>query len=564
VKKHVGEILVNQGTIDRIQLEDALERQRKTGEKLGRLLIKLGYLSEEELGTALSEQINIPHIDLSSEEIDPAVINLIPEKVARKYDLIPVRREGNNIVVAMDDPLNSIAMELLTFTAGMRIVPVLAGRTQIRKALEMYYTKKQVTSESLLQYFDEDLVIAQDADLSEQKLRYESKTAVNIKSVNMLLIEGIRRGASDIHIEMDNGISRARYRVDGLLQEAFIFKLEQHTGMVARIKVLANMNLTERRLPQDGAFRIEYEGKHVDMRISTIPMIQGENVVIRILVQDTMKFDIESLGFSDWAIDVIKAACKNPSGLIITTGPTGSGKSTTLYSILRMINSLDKKILTVEDPVEYRFPLINQMTVRPSIGLDFASSLRAILRHDPDIILVGEMRDSETAEICIRAALTGHLVLSTLHTRSGVDSAIRLVDMGIEHYLIADTIDLVISQRLMRQLCPECKKKVIFDVGGRQIETYQAVGCPACNSGYSGRIGIYEVIPGDVMRPYLIANELDSAKMQEAVREADIPGLWEEGLRMVRLGKTSLEELRRVLPANFAKFSTGKKANNHE
>lgn len=559
LKKHVGEILIKRGLIDKAQLDTALERQRITGDKLGRLLIKLGFLSEEELGNALSEQINVPHVDLSTEELDPAVINLIPEKVARKYDLIPIRRDGNEIIVAMDDPLSSIAIELLNFTAGMRVVPVLAGRTQIRKALEIYYTKKQVTSESLLQYFDEDLVITQDSDLSEQKLKYESKTAVNIKSVNMLLIEGIRRGASDIHIELDGGVSRARYRVDGLLHEAFIFKPGQHTGIVARIKVLATMDLTERRRPQDGAFRIEYEGKHVDLRVSTIPMIQGENVVIRILVQDAMKFDIENLGLSDWALDVIKTASRNPSGLIITTGPTGSGKSTTLYSILRMINTLEKKILTVEDPVEYRFPLINQMTVRPTIGLDFASSLRAILRHDPDVILVGEMRDAETAEICIRAALTGHLVLSTLHTRSGADSPIRLADMGIETYLIADTIDLIISQRLMRRLCPECKRKVVFEVGGKKIETFRAVGCSACNGGYSGRVGIYEVIPGDVVRPHLAHGTIDSEILKEAIREAGIPNLWEEGLRKVRDGETSIEELKRVLPSNYAKFIRTKK-----
>lgn len=564
MKKHVGEILIERGIINRSQLEDALERQRNTGDKLGRLLIKLGYLNEEELGIALSEQINIPHIDLAEEEIDPVAARMIPEKVARKYDLMPIRRDGNNMIVAMDDPLSSIAIELLNFTAGMRVVPVLAGRSQIRKAIELYYTKKQVTSESVLQYFDEELVITQDSELSEQKLRYESKTALNIKSVNMLLIEGIRRGASDIHLELDTGVSRARYRVDGLMQEAFIFKPEQHTGIVARIKVLANMDLTERRLPQDGAFRIEYENRHVDMRVSTIPMIQGENVVIRILVQDAMKFDIESLGFNDWALDVIKAACRNPSGLIITTGPTGSGKSTTLYSILRLINTLEKKIVTVEDPVEYRFPLINQMTVRPAIGLDFAKSLRAILRHDPDIILVGEMRDAETAEICIRAALTGHLVLSTLHTRSGVDSPVRLADMGIEVYLLADTIDLIISQRLMRRLCPDCKKKVIFQVGNREIETYQAVGCSSCSGGYSGRVGIYEVIPGDILRPQLSTGKLVSSELKKTVEEAGIPGLWEEGLRKVREGVTSIEELRRVLPASFARFIRNRKSKLNE
>ncbi len=552
-KKHVGQILIDNDVITTEQLNKALEKQKISGDRLGRMLVKLGYATEDEINRAISEQINLPHISLRIKDIDPKVIKIIPEQVARKYELMPVRREGVNLIVAMDDPLNSIAIELLNFTAGMRVIPVIANRKQIRKAIEEFYTEKNITSESILQYLDDELVISEEALLSEQKLRYESKTALNVKSVNMLLIEGIRRGASDIHIELDGAVSRVRFRIDGVLFEAFEFPFNQHSGMVARIKVLSNLDLTERRLPLDGSFKIEYEGRHIDLRVSTIPMLEGENAAIRILVQDTSKFDLESLGLSPKELELINSASNDTSGLIISSGPTGSGKSTTLYSILQEINKVGVKIITVEDPVEYRFPMINQMSVKPSIGFDFANCLRSILRHDPDVILVGEIRDRETAEICIRAGLTGHLVLSTLHTRTAVGCPIRLIDIGIEPYLLADTIELIISQRLIRRLCKECKKAIRIKIGKRRQKAYKAVGCNLCSGGYSGRIGIFEVIPGDIIRAELMKGGAYSDKLDNIVREAGYSSLWDSGLKLLEKGETSLEELRRVLPMQFTK-----------
>ncbi len=553
-KKQVGEILVEKGIITLEQLQLALKRQQEKGGKLGRLLVRMGFVSEEEISQAISEQINIPHISLKPADIESAAINFIPEDIARKYSLIPISVEGSQLVVAMDDPLNSMALDVLKFTSGMQVVPVLAAHSRIAESIESLYTRKKMTEEAILRYADDGLVIQEEKDLTEQKLRYESKLAVSVKAVNMIIIEGIKTNATDIHLEIDGDHLRVRYRIDGYLREKFIFPVEYHSGIVTRIKIMTNLDIGERLAPQEGSCRVEYDKHDVDLLLSTIPTVQGENVSISVLVQEVEKYDLTKLGMPEDTLKAVQKHIERVSGMIIATGPTGSGKTTTIYSIIRSLNTMGRKIVTIEDPVRYRFPLVNQISIKPSAGLTFKTALGSVLRHDPEIIFIEELHDFETAELAVRAGLTGRLMMTTLHVADAASAPFRLMKMGLDPFLLADTIDLIIAQRLVRKLCPNCKQEKIISLGGRKVRTYEAIGCPRCTGGYIGQTGLFEIVPGEVLSTALLKKDVDPDKIREASREMGFRTMWESGIYLVAQGITSLDEIRRALPAEYSRY----------
>jgi len=553
-KKQVGEMLIEKGLITLEQLQLALKRQQDKGGKLGQLLVRMGFVSEEQIGKAMAEQINIQHISLNPADIDSAAVGYIPENIARKYGLIPVKIDGSQLIVAMDDPLNSIALDVLKFTSGKLVVPVLASRSKIMEAIDSFYRRKKLTEDAILHYSDEGLNIQEEKDLSDQKLRYESKLAVAVKAVRMIIIEAIKSNATDIHIEIDGNFLRTRYRVDGFLRETFIFPVEYHNGIITRMKIMSNLEVGEHLMPQEGSCRVEYEKRDVDLLVSTIPTVQGENISIKILIQDVERYDLSKLGMSESTGKIIQDHTNKASGLIITTGPTGSGKTTTIYSIIRELNTVGRKIVTIEDPVQYRFPLVNQISVRPSAGLDFQVALRSILRHDPEVIFVQELRDKDTAEIAVRASLAGRLILTSLHVADAAEAPFRLIKMGLDPFLLADTIDLIIAQRLVRKLCDYCKQEKIIKIGGRKIKSFEAVGCSRCYNGYSGQTGIFEALPGDVLSTELLKKDTDADHIRRASREMGYRTMWENSIFLVAKGITSLSEIRRALPTDFAKY----------
>ena len=553
-KKQVGEILIEKGLITLEQLQLALKRQQEKGGKLGQLLVRMGYISEEQIGQVLAEQINIPHISLKAADIDSAAVSYIPEDVARRYSLIPVSIDGSQLIVAMDDPLNAIALDVLKFTSGKLVVPVLAAHSRIMDAIESFYTKKKLTENAILRYNDDGLQIQEEKDLSDQKLLYESKLAVSVKAVNMIIIRGIKDKATDIHVEIDGNFLRVRYRVDGYLREAYIFPVEYHSGIVTRLKIMSNLEVGEHLTPQEGSCRVVYNKQDVDLLVSTIPTVQGENVSISVLIQDVARYDLTKLGMPEAILKSVKDHASKASGLIISTGPTGSGRTTTIYSIIRLLNTMGRKIVTIEDPVRYRFPLVNQISIRPLVGLDYATALRSVLRHDPEIIFIRELRDRETAEMAVRASLTGRLILTTLDVADAAAAPLRLINMGLDPYLLADTIDLIIAQRLVRRLCDHCKEERVITIGGRKIKSYEAVGCPRCSLGYKGQRGIFEAIPGEVLSAELLKDNIDAEHIRQTAREKGYRLMWENGILLVAQGITSLDEVRRALPTDFARY----------
>ena len=554
-KKHVGEILIDRGVITREQLEVALKRQQEKGGKLGSILVRLGFASEEEIGEALSQQMDVPHIRLRPADIDSTAVSIIPEDTARKYNLIPVSIEGSQLVVAMDDPLNAIALDVLKFTSGMEIEPVLAPKSKIRSAIEAFYAKKKLSEGQIQRYIDDRLNLYEEQELSDQKLRYQAKLAVSVKAANMIMIESIKRNATDIHVEIDGNFVRVRYRVDGYLKETFIISADHYLGIINRFKILAELELGRRNIPQEGSFRVEYDGRDVDFLVTVIPTVRGENLSIHILTQDIDLYDINRLGLSDETLSKILSCAKDLKGLLVVTGPTGSGKTTTLYSILRSVNTVGRKIITIEDPVAYRFPLMNQVSVKPSKGLDYEEALRSALRTDAEVILVQELVNERVAEMCIRAGLSGRLVLTSCNVSGAAELPKFLADMGIEPYLVSGTIDLVIGQRLVRRLCKACRQEVNFKLWGRKIKAYRAVGCGECkNTGYRGRIGIFELLPGDIISEQVSKGITAPEKLRIAAREAGFRTLWEEGILKVSNGVTSISELRRALPVDYSRY----------
>ncbi|NLM38515.1 MAG: Flp pilus assembly complex ATPase component TadA [Firmicutes bacterium] len=503
-RKRLGDILRERGLLTDDELRLALERQRESGEKLGEALIKLGFISPDDIADALSEHLRIPRVDFKRRYVSSDVVRLVPESIIREQQVLPIEQEGNFLSVAMVDPLNIMIIDDLQRLTGLLIRPMIATATEIedayRRSLDIASTAKQVFA----QYGADDSAVEEQAEKEREEAILGD--APGVKLANMILEQAVKQRASDVHLEPREDDLRVRYRIDGIMRDVMVVPRHLRGDVNSRIKIMANLDITERRRPQDGRLQLRLDDLTVDVRISTLPTVYGEKIVARILHRTHNVLELEDFGFAAQNFQRIQAMLRQSQGLILVTGPTGSGKTTTLYGFLNQLNSPEKNIITVEDPVEYRLEGINQVQVNPRVDLTFATGLRTVLRQDPDIIMVGEIRDRETADIAVRSALTGHLVLSTLHTNSAVASVVRLLNMGIEPYLISSTVIGVIAQRLVRTICPECKKSVPLDnpVAVRFIQSlgieppeyvYQGTGCPLCNdTGYRGRTVVEEVM----------------------------------------------------------------------
>lgn len=565
-KKLLGASLIQASLITERQLEDALKEQRRTGQSLGYTLIERGYISQNALITFLETKLGIPYANLANYVIDPEIVKSVPEDIAVRYQLIPLLRVKNTLTVAMLDPLDSFVIDSLKYTTGCEIKPLIATRDEIIKAQGKYYASageaSHVTSDGEVELNELQQLAnrLQGVDGSKIPADVTQNESPVIKLVNLIIVKAIQEGASDIHIEPDETVLRTRYRVDGVLHEVMSLSKTLEAAVISRIKVMADMDIAEKRVPQDGRAEMKVCEKKIDLRISTFPTINGEKVVLRILDKSSVLIPLEDLGFTSDVLDKFKQVIKRPNGIILVTGPTGSGKTTTLYAALDKINTLDKNIVTIEDPVEYQLKVINQSQVNPKAGFTFASGLRSILRQDPDIVMVGEIRDYETGEIAIRAALTGHLVLSTLHTNDAPGAITRLIDMNVEPFLVSSSVICVMGQRLVRCICPDCKvsfrpsKQFIGKLRAMvevdipdDFELYRGSGCSKCkNTGFRGRTTINELmIPNDVIHD-LIVNKASSGDIKREARRIGMRTLREDGILKVLEGITTIEEVVRV------------------
>ncbi len=550
-KMKLGELLVSVGKITKEQLVESLNEQKYSGKKLGEILVEKKYITEKEMIEVLEFQFGIPHIDLSKYYIDPEIPVLISEKLARRYSLIPIRKEKGKLVVAMADPLNLFAIDDIKITTGLEVEPAISTRQDIFNAIDKYYGK--AVAEKAVEEFQKQYIVENITDLDEEILK-DINNAPVVKLVNSIIKQAININASDIHVEPFENTVRVRLRIDGCLQEAMSLVKTTHVAIVNRIKVMSKMDIAEKRLPQDGRVEVGVDGKNIDLRISILPTVFGEKIVIRLLDQSGFSLNKDQLGFTAENLNQFNQILKNPNGIILVTGPTGSGKTTTLYTILKELNTIDKNIITVEDPVEYRLNGINQVQVNNKAGLTFANGLRSILRQDPDIIMIGEIRDAETAEIAVRAAITGHLVISTMHTNDTASTAARLLDMGIEPYLIASSLVGVIAQRLVRRICDRCKveyapseiEKKSLHIDGN-VSLYKGRGCPYCyQTGYKGRVPIHEMMAIRKEHRGMISKDLNIDELRKASIEEGMVTLRENCKQLVLMGITTFEELIRV------------------
>ena len=561
----LGELLIKSHLITEEQLMKALEVQRGTRKRIGEILVELGLMTEADIAMALSRQLGIPFASRASGLLTPpkgeGLEELVSEEFARQHLVLPLSRTLNTLTVACVNPLDLIILDNLSRVSHCEINPVVTTTADVEHAIERFYGSDSMLKEAIGQSYElvespEAAPVAEET-LDLDRLKQAAEEAPVIRLVDLIIRQAIKDRASDIHLEPFKDHLNLRYRIDGVLctinPPAKLF----HAAITSRIKILSRLDIAQKRLPQDGAFSMTMEGRSIDFRVSTIPSVYGEKVVIRILDKPAELMDLGRLGFDPAAVEVLRRAIHEPYGLILLTGPTGSGKSTTLYAALNEINSPQKNILTIEDPVDYRLDGVNQIQVQPSIGLTFSVGLRAFMRQDPDIIMVGETRDLETAEICLRAALTGHLVFSTLHTNDAPSAASRLIDIGVAPYLLSSTLSLVVAQRLLRKLCDRCKEayepipelRERVHVGEELL--YKATGCEHCvKTGYRGRIGIYELMTvGRALRE-AITKGLPSHALKDAAVADGMSTLWDEGLKKVRAGLTSLEELESVVVLN--------------
>jgi type IV pilus assembly protein PilB len=562
----LGELLIKANLITQDQLKEALKAQKDLGgAKLGEALIKLGFVAEEDITECLSQQFGVPSINLNHFEIDPSVIKLIPADVARKYNILPVNKTGATITIAMADPTNVFAMDDIKFMTGYNVEPVVASEIGIKAAIDNYYGS---TSSLELKKVMEDLQSSESADLEvldeEEELDVASlaeasEEAPVVKLVNLILTDAIKRGASDIHIEPYEKEYRVRFRIDGILYEIMNPPLKLRDAMTSRVKILAKLDISEKRLPQDGRIklkmRLNEKNKELDFRVSVLPTLFGEKIVLRLLDKDNLMLDLTKLGFERESLDMFEEAIFKPWGMVLVTGPTGSGKTNTLYSALSKVNSPEVNIMTAEDPVEFNLPGINQVQMKEQIGLNFAATLRSFLRQDPNIVLVGEIRDFETAEIAIKAALTGHLVLSTLHTNDAPSTINRLMNMGIEPFLVATSVHLIAAQRLVRRVCGNCKEEVdmapgaLVNLGYRDEEVgtfkvFKGRGCDKCNNtGYKGRVGLIEVMAiNDEIREMILSGA-SAIEIRKKAIESGMITLRRSGLTKIMAGVTTIEEV---------------------
>lgn len=559
----IGEMLLAAKLITEDQLKKALEVQQKERGNLGSNLIKLGYINEEKLTSFLSKQYGIPAINLSDYEIDPSVIKLIPSEVVRKYQVIPVMKTGATVTIAMADPSNVFAVDDIRFMIGYNVDTVIATESALKIAINKYYNQTDAV-QTVIDSINKDVfkISVEEEEEEEQvdigELRKDIEKAPVVKLVNFILTDAISKGASDVHIEAYEKVFRVRYRIDGILYEIMQLPMRHRAALISRLKIMAELDIAERRLPQDGRIKLKIKGRDIDLRVSILPTMFGQKIVTRILDKGSFMLDITKLGFESKALKDFQEAISAPYGMILVTGPTGSGKTTTLYTALNSLNSVGVNIITAEDPIEYNFMGINQVQMKEEIGLNFATALRSFLRQDPDIIMVGEIRDYETAEIAVKAALTGHLVLSTLHTNDAPSTINRLLNMGIEPFLVASSTLLIMAQRLVRKICQNCKEEekipsqTLTDIGfskdeAETIRCYRGRGCEVCNNtGYKGRTAIYEVMP---MRDEIKKPILEGASAIEIKRMAvkfGMKTLRMSGLTKIKEGVSSVEEVVRV------------------
>jgi len=560
----LGELLVRNKLINEGQLAKALEEQRVQGGRLGASLIKLGFLHEDELAAFLSRQYGVPSINLSEFDIDLAVIKLVPSEVAQKYQVIPINRAGSTLIIAMSDPSNIFAIDDIKFMTGYNVEVVVAPEASIKLSIDRYYDQSASFEEVMGGLDDIDLELVDEADdVDVRDLEKASEDAPVVKLVNLILTDAIKRKASDIHIEPYEKTFRVRYRIDGVLYEVMKPPMKLKNAITSRLKIMAEMDIAERRLPQDGRIKIKLPGgKDMDYRVNCLPTLFGEKVVLRLLDKSNLQLDMTKLGYEPQALEWFKREIHKPFGMVLVTGPTGSGKTVSLYSALSELNKTTENISTAEDPVEFNFAGINQVQMHEEIGLNFAAALRAFLRQDPDIIMIGEIRDFETAEIGVKAALTGHMVLSTLHTNDAPSTINRLLNMGIEPFLVASAVNLITAQRLGRRVCSECKqveaipKQALLDAGVPAEEVdefvcYKGTGCTACNNtGYKGRVGIYQVMPMFEEIRELILSGANTAEIKRESMRLGVKTMRQSALTKLKEGMTSLEEVLRCSVAD--------------
>ncbi|TBR17256.1 type II secretion system protein GspE [bacterium] len=563
LKDTIIDVLIKSARITQAQLDKALEIQKEKRIPLRKVLIKENLISEEELLSLLSNRLFLPTLHLTKYKFDPEIVRIIPEHISRQYCLLVLSRMGNILTVAMSDPLNVFALDDLKVITGCRIDIVLSPEEEILKALDAQYSPKardlqQIVSEETTKeeaISGKDLELIKDDAIELSSVVKESEKPLIVKLVDLMLTEALKKRASDIHIEPEEDGVRVRYRIDGALHDILKLPRKNQNAVIARLKIISDMDITENRIPQDGRFKVKFDNKEVDFRVSSLPVTFGQKFVLRALDKTNLSIGLDKLGFSPKPAAIFKEAITKPFGMILVTGPTGSGKSTTLYSVLTQMNTPDKNIVTIEDPVEYQIEGITQVQVKPDIGLNFSSGLRSILRQSPDVILIGEIRDGETADIAVKASLTGQIVLSTLHTNDAITSITRLIDMGAEPFLVASSLVMLCAQRLCRRLCPKCRKPVeipqdyLDSLGIKDKKTfYQAQGCKYCNNtGFYGRIAVLEaILIDDTMRDMIIKRKSIDEIREYAITKCAMATLRDDALLKAKEDYTTLEEALRI------------------
>jgi type IV pilus assembly protein PilB len=568
MSQRLGDLLVKEKVITPEQLEQATKLQKESHTRLASALVKLGFLSDEDVTNFLSRQYGVPAINLSYFEIDPAVVKLIPFETAKRYQILPLSRVGASLTIAMVDPTNVFAMDDIKFMTGFNIEPVVASESSIIEGIDKAYgTSKEAELEQVMQSMNDigdgaDVEVqSEEQELELKELEKAADEAPIVKLVNLVLTDAVKRGASDIHMEPYEKEFRVRFRIDGILQSIMNPPLKLKDAITSRLKIMAKLDISEKRLPQDGRIMLKMQiggkKKQLDFRVSTLPTLWGEKIVLRLLDKENLRLDMTKLGFEQESLDKFQKAILKPYGMVLVTGPTGSGKTNTLYSSISQLNQPDTNIMTAEDPVEFQLAGVNQVQMKEQIGLNFAAALRAFLRQDPNIILVGEIRDFETAEIAIKAALTGHLVLSTLHTNGAPETITRLMNMGIEPFMVATSVHLICAQRLIRRICKDCAEPVemppqaLIDEGftveeSKTVQIMKGKGCATCNkTGYKGRTGLYEVMEVDDEIRELILVGASALELKKKAIECGMITLRRSGLTKVALGWTTLEEVAR-------------------
>jgi type IV pilus assembly protein PilB len=549
-KKRIGDLLLEYNYITQKQLENALEAQKEMDMRLGQVLIELGYISEEELTDALEIQLNIPRVKLNNYLLNTHLSQYVSENIARRHHAVPYEIEGETLKVAIQDPTDLVAIENIEVNSGMKVEIAIATQSEIMRAINQIYSLVDSDTTEIFDSLDQYNEINSEPEIDQ--LRQMVEDAPIVRLTNLIITQAIQKEASDIHIEPLKNTLRVRYRVDGILHEELTVPKHSQAALISRLKIIADLDITKRRIPQDGRVQMTFKSMQIDMRVSTLPTIYGEKVVIRLLNKDDSLLNIERLGFKPQNKERFDRLIKKPYGILLATGPTGSGKSTTLFAALNEINSPTKNIVTIEDPVEYQLEGVNQVQANNAAGLTFAKTLRSILRQDPDIVMVGEIRDEETAEIAIRAALTGHLVLSTLHTNDAPSAITRLLDMGIPGYLVASTVIGVVAQRLVRKLCPDCKeayepgieeKKFLDDPDVEILWRPSVEPCKKCTDGYKGRIAIHEVLEISDEMEEMIAEGANELAIEKYARANNMKSLLDDGKQKLKEGITSYQEV---------------------